>query len=217
MAADSRPSSSEFRIAVLVSGSGTTLLNLLKRIEQQELTAEIPLVVASRDCLGAERALQRGLPTWVLKRTDYASSVAYSNDLFHRLREERIDLVVLAGFLSRIMIPEDFQHRVMNIHPALIPSFAGRGMYGQRVHEAVVSRGCKVSGCTVHFCDNEYDNGPIILQGAVPVQDEDDAHTLGARVFALECELYPQAIRLFQQQRLRVESGRVRVLPAADQ
>ena len=113
------------------------------------------------------------------------------------------------------MVPrtgDDFQHRVTNIHPALIPAFCGRGFYGHRVHEAVLEYGAKVSGCTVHFVDNQYDHGPIILQRPVPVRDDDTPDTLAARVFAEECEAYPEAIRLFAEGRLRVEDRRVRII-----
>jgi phosphoribosylglycinamide formyltransferase-1 len=121
-------------------------------------------------------------------------------------------LVCLAGFLQLISIPEDFQGRVMNIHPALIPAFCGKGFYGHHVHEAVLAYGVKITGCTVHFCDNQYDHGPIILQRAVPVLDDDTPDSLAARVFQQECEAYPEAIRLFAEGRLRIEGRRVRIL-----
>jgi folate-dependent phosphoribosylglycinamide formyltransferase PurN len=117
----------------------------------------------------------------------------------------------MAGFLQLITIPEDFQHRVMNIHPALIPAFSGKGFYGHHVHEAALAMGVKVSGCTVHFADNQYDHGPIILQRVVPVLDDDTPDTLAARVFEQESEAYPEAIRLFADGRLTVEGRRVRV------
>ena len=118
----------------------------------------------------------------------------------------------MAGFLQLVLIPEDFRNRVFNIHPALIPAFCGKGYYGHRVHEAVLASGAKVSGCTVHFADNEYDHGPIIVQRTVPVLDDDTAETLAQRVFVEECEAYPEAIRLFAEGRLRIEGKRVRIL-----
>ena len=121
---------------------------------------------------------------------------------------------MLAGFLARIDIPDDFVNRVMNIHPALIPAFCGQGMHGRHVHSAVLQRGCTVSGCTVHFCDNEYDHGPIILQQCVPVADDDTPQTLAARVFEAECAAYPEAIRRYAAGRLRIEGNRVHTLPA---
>ncbi len=123
-------------------------------------------------------------------------------------------LVVMGGFLKRVTIPEDFTNRVTNIHPALIPAFCGRGYYGHRVHEAVLEYGAKLSGCTVHFADNQYDHGPVILQKAVPVLDDDTPESLAARVFEAECEAYPEALQLIADGRVRVEGRRVRILPA---
>jgi len=207
------------RLAVLISGGGTTLLNLLQKIDRGglsidcgELSAEVVLVIASRsDCAGVERARSAGLKCEVISPRDFADIRAFSSGIFSRCREVRADLVTLAGFLSRIEIPDDFRHRVMNIHPALIPAFCGPGMYGHHVHEAVLARGAKVSGCTVHFADNEYDHGPIILQRCVPVLDDDTPDTLAARVFETECELYSEAIRLFAAGRLSVAGRQVRV------
>ena len=119
----------------------------------------------------------------------------------------------MGGFLKRITIPEDFAHRVVNIHPALIPAFCGDGFYGHRVHEAVLEYGAKLSGCTVHFADNQYDHGPVILQRAVPVLDDDTPDTLAARVFAAECAAYPEAIGLIAAGRVAVEGRRVRIRP----
>jgi len=124
------------------------------------------------------------------------------------------DLVAMAGFLKRITIPEDFINRVTNIHPALIPAFCGEGMYGHHVHEAVVEYGAKLSGCTVHFADNQYDHGPVILQQAVPVLDGDTPDDLAGRVFEAECEAYPEALRLLAAGRVKVEGRRVRIAPA---
>jgi phosphoribosylglycinamide formyltransferase 1 len=206
------PSVSPIRLAVLISGGGTTLLNLHQQTQQGELAAEIPLVIASRDCRGVERAWERSLSVQVLRRKEFDSLEEYSQSLFDLCREEGIDLIALGGFLSRILIPDDFIHRVINIHPSLIPAFCGQGMYGERVHQAVIERGCKVSGCTVHFCDNEYDHGPIILQRTVPVLDDDDPDRLAERVFAEECRAYPEAINLFAAGRLEIQGQRVRIL-----
>jgi len=118
---------------------------------------------------------------------------------------------VLGGFLKRLTIPEDFTNRVVNIHPALIPAFCGEGMYGHRVHEAVLQYGVKLSGCTVHFADNQYDHGPVILQKAVPVLDDDTPDSLQKRVFQAECQAYPEAIRLIAEDRVSVDGRRVRI------
>jgi folate-dependent phosphoribosylglycinamide formyltransferase PurN len=118
----------------------------------------------------------------------------------------------MAGFLQIITVPDDFANRVMNIHPALIPAFCGKGYYGHHVHEAALEYGAKISGCTVHFADNHYDHGPIILQRAVPVRDDDTPDSLAARIFEQECAAYPEAIRLFGEGRLRVDGRRVRIV-----
>lgn len=186
------------RLGVLISGGGTTLANFLAKIREGELNAEVVVVIASRsDCGGVSKAEAAGVPCHVVARREHGDRQSFSQAIFGHCRDAQVDLVTLAGFLSQIEIPQDFQHRVMNIHPALIPAFCGQGMYGHHVHEAVLARGCKVSGCTVHFADNQYDHGPIILQKCVPVEVGDTPDTLAARVFETECELYPEAIRMF--------------------
>ena len=201
------------RLAVLISGGGTTLANLVEQIREGRLRAEIPLVIASRPGVGGiGKAQAAGLRCDVLPRRDFGSVEEYSDLVFARVRQAGADLVVLGGFLSRIVIPDDFMLRVMNIHPALIPAFCGEGYYGRRVHEAVLARGAKVSGCTVHFADNEYDHGPIVVQRCVPVLDDDTPDSLAARVFAAECEAYPEAVRLFAEGRLEIDGGRVRMV-----
>lgn len=203
------------RLGVLISGGGTTLANLLTVIARGELRAEIPLVVASRPgCGGVSRAEAAGLRCEAISSRQYDGVETYSAALFERLRQAQVDLVVLGGFLSLIRIPDDFRLRVVNIHPSLIPAFSGRGFYGHHVHEAVLARGVKVSGCTVHFVDNEYDHGPIILQRCVPVQDDDTPETLATRVFTAECDAYPEALRLYATARLEVTARRVRVVEA---
>src|SRR5207302_2722105 len=165
-----------------------------------------------QDAYGLERARRAGVRAAVVERAECASREEFGRRIFDRCREARADLVCLAGFLQLLPVPDDFAGRVMNIHPSLIPAFCGQGYYGHRVHEAALEAGVKVSGCTVHFADNVYDHGPIILQRVVPVLDDDTPDTLAARVFAQECEAYPEAIRLFAEGRLRVEGRRVRVL-----
>jgi phosphoribosylglycinamide formyltransferase 1 len=200
------------RIAVLLSSGGTTLQNFIDRIADGRLSASIVLVVSSSpDAYGVQRALKAKLPTAVVSRKQARSREEFSHEIFEWCRKAGADLVCMAGFLQIVTIPEDFANRVMNIHPALIPAFCGKGFYGHHVHEAVLAYGAKVSGCTVHFADNQYDHGPIILQRTVRVLDDDTPDTLAARVFAEECEAYPEAIRLFGEGRLRVEGRRVRI------
>jgi formyltetrahydrofolate-dependent phosphoribosylglycinamide formyltransferase len=151
----------------------------------------------------------------VIERRSFADTDAYSREIFDQCRRHGVDLVVMGGFLKQLTIPDDFARRVVNIHPALIPAFCGKGYYGHRVHEAVLEYGAKLSGCTVHFADNQYDHGPVILQKAVPVLDDDTPETLAARVFQAECEAYPEAIQLLAENRVRMEGRRVRILPSS--
>jgi phosphoribosylglycinamide formyltransferase-1 len=211
--ADGRAMTERIRLAVLLSGAGTTLQNLLDHVGDGRLCAEVVLVISNRsDAFGLQRASNAGTPTAVVTRKDYTSSEEFSEHIFSLCRQARADLVCMAGFLQLIRIPADFLGRVVNIHPALIPAFCGKGYYGHHVHQAVLDYGVKLTGCTVHFADNEYDHGPIILQRAVPVLDTDTAETLAARVFQQECEAYPDAIRLFAEGRLRIEGRRVKIL-----
>jgi phosphoribosylglycinamide formyltransferase-1 len=204
------------RLGVLISGGGSTLANFLQKIGSGELHAEIPVVIASRpDCGGVLRARDAGIRCEIVERHAFPGVAEFSQAIFDRCRAARVDLVTLAGFLALIQVPADFQSQVMNIHPALIPAFCGKGFYGHKVHEAVLERGVKVSGCTVHFADNHYDHGPIILQSCVPVRDDDTPDSLAARVFTAECEAYPEAIRLYSQGRLEIRDRRVRIVPPA--
>ena len=203
-----------FRIAVLISGGGTTLRNLIEKVRAGQLGVEIALVVSSNPQAGGLRyAAEANIPAEVVQRKDFPSREAFSEAVFRLCRRAEVDLVVMGGFLKQLVIPDDFTNRVVNIHPALIPAFCGKGFYGHHVHEAVLEYGVKISGCTVHFTDNEYDHGPVILQRAVPVLDDDTPETLAARVFEAECEAYPEALRLIAAGRVRVEGRRVRVLP----
>ncbi len=207
-----RPKYSPLRLAVFISGGGTTLRNLLEKIAAGQLDAEVRLVVSSNSKAGGlEIAKEAGIPTQVVLRRDYADDAAFSKPLFEAVRAADVHVVVLGGFLKRIRVPDDFVGRVLNIHPALIPAYCGEGFYGRRVHEAVLAAGEKQSGCTVHFVDDEYDHGPIILQRTVEVRADDTPESLAARVFASECEAYPEALRLFAAGRLHIEGSRVRI------
>ncbi len=206
------PFTRPIRLAVLISGGGTTLENFVAEIEAGRLAAEIAVVVASRpDCGGIEKSRRFGLRTEVVSRQEYADTAAFSAEVFAVCQAAEADLVLLGGFLSLLTIPDEFLGRVINIHPALIPSFCGAGYYGERVHQAVYERGVKLTGCTVHFADNQYDHGPIILQAAVPVIGGDTPHTIAQRVFAAECRLYPEAVRLYASAKLSLQSGRIHI------
>jgi phosphoribosylglycinamide formyltransferase 1 len=200
-----------FPIAVLLSGGGTTLQNLIDRVGTGVLPARIVQVVSSRpDAFGVERARRAGLPVEVVARKAFASREAFSERTFALCRAAGADLVVLAGYLQLLKIPDDYRFKVLNIHPALLPAFGGKGMYGHHVHEAVLDYGAKVSGCTVHFVDDQYDHGPIIAQRAVDVRDDDTPDSLAGRVFAAECELYPDVIRAVAGGSVTVTGRRVR-------
>jgi formyltetrahydrofolate-dependent phosphoribosylglycinamide formyltransferase len=202
------------KLAVLVSGSGTTLQNLLGAIRAGTLNASVDIVIGSKPGLkGLERAAEAKVMNFVVDRSAYRDCASFSKQVFTLIDDAGVDLVCLGGWLCLLDIPERYAGKVMNIHPALLPSFGGKGMYGKRVHQAVLEHGCKVSGCTVHFVDASYDTGPIIVQRTCPVLDDDTAETLAARVFEEEKIAYPEAIRLFQAGRLLIQGRRVRVKP----
>lgn len=203
------------KTAVLLSGGGRTLQNLIDLQAAGELPIEVALVVSSSArAYGLERAKRAGIPARVARRRDAVDHAAYSDTIFTACREAGAGLVVLAGFLKLLCpIPADYAGKVLNIHPALIPAFCGKGFYGHHVHEAVLESGVKVSGCTVHFVDDEYDHGPIVRQHVVDVLDDDTPDSLAARVFEQERRAYPAAIRAFAEGRLKIEGRRVRTLP----
>ena len=200
------------RLAVCVSGGGTTLQNLIDVIRARKLRASIVQVVASRPRIGAiARAEAAHIPLALASRTA-KSPAELGLSVFDPIRRNQADLVILGGFLSLVEIPPEYLGRVINIHPSLIPAFCGKGFHGQAVHQAVIESGVKISGCTVHFADNGYDTGPIILQKTVPVLDNDTPEALAARVFQVECKALPEAIELYAHGRLRIDGRRVRIL-----
>jgi phosphoribosylglycinamide formyltransferase-1 len=204
------------RIAVLLSGDGTSFENLCERIDAGEVPAEIAVVIASKEKAGGlRRAERRGIPAVAVPRRAFASIAAFNDALHAELAKHDVGLVALLGFLSVFELRGKFDGKAINVHPALIPAFCGRGMYGHHVHEAVLAAGVKLSGATVHFADDHYDTGPIILQEAVPVRDDDGVESLAARVQEVERRLVPEAIRLFAAGRLAIEGRRVLVRPQA--
>lgn len=199
----------QFRVAVLLSGTGRTLENLLVRRERGDLDIDIPAVISSRrGSRGLEIARDVGIETHVVRRRDTPGPAILSALIKDILEPHDIDLIVMAGFLRQLAVLPQWEHRIVNIHPSLLPLFGGPGMYGERVHAAVLESGMKVSGCTVHFVNAEYDAGPIILQRCVPVEAGDTPETLGSRVFAAEREAYPEAIRLIAEGRARTDGRR---------
>ncbi len=206
------PTHHAVRLAVLLSGNGTTLQNFIDRIAAGQLAAEIVVVIASRtDAGGLERARRAGIPAVAIPRKLFADVDQFNDALHAELEGHACDLILLAGFLSPFQLRGRYARRVLNIHPALIPAFCGKGYYGERVHQAVLESGVKISGCTVHFADDEYDHGPIVLQGVVSVLDDDTPDTLAARVHTIENELYPEAVRLWAEGRLEIVGRRVRI------
>jgi phosphoribosylglycinamide formyltransferase-1 len=184
------------RLGVLLSGSGRTLQNLIDRIEDGSLPARIAVVVSSHpDVKGLDRARGKKIPAVTVDYKQFEDAKAFSAAVTQELDRHPIDLVIMAGFIRRYLFPKKYEGRVLNIHPALLPDFGGKGYYGHHVHEAVLKSGAKESGCTVHLADLQYDRGPILLQKRVPVLPGDTPDALAERVFQAECEAYPEAIR----------------------
>jgi formyltetrahydrofolate-dependent phosphoribosylglycinamide formyltransferase len=203
---------SPVHLAVLVSGSGTTLQNFIDVINAKKLDATIELVIGSRAGIGGiERARRANLHTEIVERKKFVDVAAFSERVFELIDASNVDLVCLAGWLCLLEIPRRWENRMMNIHPALLPNFGGKGMYGKHVHETVLAHGEKVSGCTVHFVDGTYDSGPIVLQRTCAVMDSDTPETLAARVFEEEKIAYPRAIELFARAKLRIDGRGVRI------
>ena len=209
---------SRINIAVMVSGHGrgSNLQAIIDACSDGRIDGQVAVVIGTKeDAPAVERAWNNGIPTVEVRPKNFATGEEYATRLLEVLVENKVDLICLAGYMRVLpsQVIETYRRRVMNIHPALIPLFCGKGMYGEHVHQAAVDYGVKVSGCTVHFVDEEYDTGPIIVQKVVPVEEGDTAETLAARVLTQEHIAYPEAIQLFAEGRLKVEGRVVRVLP----
>ena len=186
------------RIAVLCSGGGTNLQALIDAVEAGSIDGEIVLVLANASkAFALERARRHGIPAEFISKKQAGSDEAFNDVILQRLRAVNADLVVLAGYLPIVgrQIVRAFEHRIINIHPALIPAFCGPGMYGHHVHEAVLAYGAKISGATTHFVDEQVDHGGVIMQKSVPVLEGDTPETLAARVLAVEHEILPEWFR----------------------
>ena len=201
------------RIGALVSGSGTNLQAIIDSIERKEMDAEIAVVISNiKDAYALERAKKHKIPTVVINHKDFPNREAFEKALIEELEKRKVELICLAGFM-RVLTPffvNHFPNRIMNIHPALLPAF--KGLYGHHVHEAVLKSGAKFSGCSVHFVTEDVDGGPIIVQRMVPVKDNDTPDTLAARVLIEEHKAFSEAIKLFTEDRLKVEGKRVMIL-----
>lgn len=194
------------RLAVLISGGGTDLQSIIDEHQAGHIDCEMALVVSNRKtAYGLERAKQAGIPTAVIKD---------QNELLAKLKEEKIDFIVLAGYLAILSeeLINAYPNKIINIHPSLIPSFCGPGMYGMHVHDAVLARGAKVSGATVHFVSAEVDAGPIIYQEAVSIADLDTAEAIQKRVLEIEHKILPYVVSMYCQDKIKIEKGRVRIL-----
>ncbi len=198
------------KIAVLISGTGRSLQNLIKHTQRGTLNAKIVTVISSNPhAKGLTYADAAGIPHHTVAKSSFKDPVQHSESLFSICRDADAEMVVMAGYIQHVRIPTDFASRVINIHPSLIPEFCGKGFYGQRVHEAVIRARVTVTGCTVHFVDNQYDHGPVILQRSIPVLPQDTPTLLGQRVFAEECEALPEAIRMIADGRVACADGQL--------
>ena len=210
------PIPSPMRLAVFASGGGSNLGAILESIDAGDLGATVCVVVTDRGGIGAlDRARARNIPTATLAPADLPDDAAFADALLDVLAGHRTDAVALAGYLKKIPVPvlETYRHRVLNVHPSLLPAFGGPGLYGARVHRAVLDYGAKVSGATVHLVDAEYDTGPVVLQEPVPVLPDDTPHSLAARVLRAEHAIYPRALALLADGRLSLDGRRVRIDP----
>jgi len=208
----------KLRLGVLASGGGSNLQAIIVNAAAGKLDAEVVVVISDVECGAQERARKAGIPAVVVDRRDkarYPTREAFDEAVLEALRAHEVELVCHAGYLRMMTskLVEAYAGRMMNIHPALLPSFGGPGMWGHHVHQAVLDCGCKVSGCTVHFVTAGTDEGPIILQRCVPVEEEDTPETLAARILPYEHVLYSGAIQLYAEGRVRIEGRRVRILP----
>ncbi|NLG37542.1 MAG: phosphoribosylglycinamide formyltransferase [Clostridiales bacterium] len=204
------------RIAVLASGGGTNFQAVLDACEQGRIAGRVVcLIYNRREAFARQRAQRAGVPAYYISLRQYEGLEDMQAAVHERLCACEADIVVLAGYLLRLgpQTVRRWRGRIVNTHPALIPSFCGQGFYGERVHQAVLDYGAKVSGCTIHLVDEQYDTGPILLQEAVPVLEDDDAHTLAARILPVEHRLLVQAVALLCDDRVHVEGRRVTLLP----
>ncbi|WP_024613818.1 phosphoribosylglycinamide formyltransferase [Clostridium sp. Ade.TY] len=202
-----------FKIAILASGSGSNLQSIIDNVENGFLNCKIEMVIGSREGIYAiERAKRHNIDTFIVSKKDYGDAISYK--ILELVKKREIDLIVLAGYISILegSLLEEYKDKIINIHPSLIPSFCGEGMYGLNVHKAVIESGVKVSGCTIHFVNNEVDGGSIILQEAVKVYFSDTPENLQKRVLKKEHKLLPLAIKYISEGKVKIKDGRVNIL-----
>lgn len=199
-------------IAVLASGGGSNLRAILNAIHRGTIPGKITLVVSNNSRAGAlEIARSHNIPAYHCSQLRYPSEEAFANALLQLFEEHDVALIALAGYLKKVpsVVIERYRNRILNIHPALLPAFGGKGMYGINVHRAVLESGATKSGATVHLVDEEYDRGPIVMQKQVDVRPDDTPESLAARVLVIEHEIYPKAIRAFVEGRVKIEGRKV--------
>ncbi len=199
-------------IAVFASGRGSNLMAILDAIKNGVLKAKVSVVISNNSNAGAlEIARANGIDALHISRKQFSSDEEYVKKILDELRSRNVQLIVLAGYMKKIPpeVIKEYPNRILNIHPALLPAFGGQGMYGLNVHKAVIESGVKITGVTVHIVDEEYDHGPIVMQRAVEVKDDDTPETLAQRVLEVEHQVYPQAIRLFVEGKVKVSGRKV--------
>jgi phosphoribosylglycinamide formyltransferase 1 len=204
------------RLAVFASGRGSNFEAILKNIEKKALNARVTVVISNISTAGAlEIAQKQKISNFHISQKLFQSEKEYVDRLLSVLKEYKVQLIILAGYLKIIPaeIIRQYKNKILNIHPALLPSFGGQGLYGHHVHEAVLNYGCKVSGATVHIVDERYDTGTPIVQHCVPVLETDTPDSLAARVLTIEHKIYSEAIQLFADDRIRIEGRKVRIIP----
>ncbi len=208
---------SRLQLGVLASGRGSNFQAILQHIQQGKLDASVQVVVSNKSSAGVlEIARNHGIAAIFVSAKQYPDQEQYDQQILSIFEQYQVNFVVLAGYLKMLSpkFVQTYRNRILNIHPALLPSFGGKGMYGIHVHEAVLNYGCKVSGVTVHLVDENYDTGPPVLQRCVPVEDDDTPETLAARVLKVEHEIYSEALQLFAQDRIEIVGRRVKIRPA---
>lgn len=204
----------KLQLGVLASGRGSNFEAILKNIQQKKLDASIQVVISNKASAGAlEIARENNIPAVHISKKKFPEQTAFDEQLLSVLKSHQVNFVVLAGYLKMLspIVVRHFKNRILNIHPALLPSFGGKGMYGRHVHQAVLDYGCRVSGVTVHLVDEEYDTGPPVLQRCVPVLEGDSADDLAARILKEEHKIFSEALQLFAEERIEIEGRRVKI------
>lgn len=203
-------------IAILVSGAGrgSNMTAIIKGCEEKYINGQVKVVIGIKESPAINIAKEHNVPTVLINPINFEKEEDYQDAVYNTIKEYNIDLICLAGYMKLLggKVLDEYENRIMNIHPALIPMYYGKGMYGHHIHEAAIKRGVKVSGCTVHFVDHEYDTGPIILQTVVYVEEDDTAETLAARILPNEHKTYREAVKLFCENKIVVENRKVKIL-----